>query len=264
MSTAAKQLRFMTTAWKLNLAGAMEFRMSFLLTAGMMMLNNAVFLFFWGVYFRNFSLVNGWELRDVMMMWAVGTAGFGLCGMLFGNALRIAYLVAHGELDAYLIQPKPVLLNILVNRMSLTAIGDLLFGLLLYGVYGDHSGAGVLKYAAAVLLALAFNLFFYVLTQSLAFFIGNAEGIGNQFFLGFITLTTYPTDIFKGWGKIMLFTVLPAGFISYMPIGFLREADPLFMTGAAGAAVLLGWMAFGVFHMGLKRYSSGNRMGLRG
>lgn len=264
MLTEARRYRYIWTAWKLNLAGAMEFRMSFFLTAGMMMLNNAVFLFFWNAYFQRFQLVNGWSLRDIMMLWAVGTAGFGLGNMLFGNALRISYLVAHGELDTYLCQPKPVLLNILINRMSLTAIGDFLFGLLLYAVYGDHSLPGAGKYAAAVLLAMLFNLFFYVLTQSLAFYIGNAEGIGYQFFIGFITLSTYPTDIFKGWGKIMLFTVIPAGFISFLPVGLLREADGRFLAVTLGAALFFGAAAWTVFHRGLRRYSSGNRVGLRG
>lgn len=263
MLTAAKKYTFILTAWKLNLAGAMEFRMSFFLTAGMMMLNNAVFLFFWGVYFQNFPLVKGWTLTDVMMVWAVGTTGFGMSNMLFGNALRISYLVAHGELDAYLIQPKPVLLNILVNRMSLTAIGDFLFGLILYGLFGDFSVPGMLKFAAACLITCAINLFFYVLTQSLAFYIGNADGIGYQLFMGFITLTTYPTDIFKGWGKIMLFTVIPAGFISYLPIGLLRETDWSFIAGLAAAVSLLGAAGIGTFHRGLARYSSGNRMGMR-
>lgn len=263
MLTAVNRYRFVWTAWKLNLAGAMEFRMSFLLTAGMMMLNNAVFLFFWGVYFGRFPLVNGWDFRDVMMVWAVSTAGFGLSNTLFGNGLRIAYLVAHGELDAYLTQPKPVLLNVLVNRMSPTAVGDFMFGVILYGIFGDHSVFGLLKYAAACFLGLVIFLSFFVLTQSLAFFVGNAEGIGFQCFMGFVTLSTYPTDIFKSWGKLVLFTVIPAGFISYMPIGFLKAADAGFMAGLTAATLLFSAGAYLLFHTGLRRYSSGNRMGAR-
>lgn len=44
-------LRFVWACWKLNLAGAMEFRLSFLLTAGMMIVNNVVWIVFWGIYF---------------------------------------------------------------------------------------------------------------------------------------------------------------------------------------------------------------------
>nr|WP_239551011.1 ABC-2 family transporter protein [Paenibacillus elgii] len=147
-------LRFVWTCWKLNLTGAMEFRLSFLMTAGMMMVNNAVWIFFWGLYFQRFPVVNGWELQDVMMMWAVSAGGFGLSAVLFGNAYRLASLVAGGQLDLYLTQPKPVLLHILVSRMSVSAIGDVLFALLLYGLFGDRSPLGLLKFVLALLIAM--------------------------------------------------------------------------------------------------------------
>lgn len=263
MSTAVKWLRFCLTSWKLNLAGAMEFRMSFLMTAGMMMLNNAIWIFFWSIYFNSFPIVRGWEFRDVMMIQAVVTAGFGWSATLFGNALRIAYMTANGELDTYLTQPKPVLLNVLVSRMSVTAIGDFLFGWIVYAFFGDRSIKGFLLFLAASVLAGLIYLFFHVLTQSLAFYIGNAEGLGHQFFISFITFTTYPTDIFKGLGKLILFTVLPAGFISYMPIGLLREIQPRYTLGLLAVVVLLALFAVGLFYRGLSRYSSGNRMGVR-
>lgn len=267
MSTAAnawfKKYSFVLTAWKLNLAGVMEFRMSFFLTAGMMMLNNAVFLFFWAMYFQRFPLVNGWSLNDVMMVWAVSTTGYGLSNVLFGNAMRIANLVAGGDMDAYLIQPKPVLLNVLVNRMSLLAAGDLLFGLITYGLFGDHTLSGVGKFAVAGILSAMIFTFFHILTQSLAFYIGNAENLGYQFFIGFITFSTYPTDIFKGMGRILLFTVVPAGFISYMPIGLLRTPDGWFLAGLLFATAVLGAGAIATFYKGLSRYSSGNRIGLK-
>lgn len=264
LTAVRRRYGFVLTAWKLNLAGAMEYRMSFFLTAGMMILNNAVFLFFWAMYFGRFPLVNGWSLTDVMMVWAVSTAGFGASNSLFGNSLRLANMVAQGDLDAYLIQPKPVLLNILVNRMSLTAVGDFLFGLIIYGWFGDHSLPGALKFGASVVLAAMIFTFFHLLTQSLAFYIGNAEGIGYQLFLGFVSFSTYPTDIFKSWGRLLLFTVLPAGFISYMPVGLLRHTDWRFIGELALAVALLGTGSVVLFHRGLARYSSGNRMGLKG
>lgn len=263
MSTAVNLGRLMWTCWKLNLAGAMEFRLSFLLTAGMMLLNNVVWIFFWGVYFNRFPVVNGWSFADVMMMWAVATTGFGLSATLFGNSLRIASLVSTGDLDTFLAQPKPVLPHVLVSRMSVTAIGDFLFGVLVYLRFGDVSLVGALKFAAAALLAMLIYVFFHVLTQSLAFFIGNAEGLGYQFFVAFITFSTYPSDIFRGFGKVLLFTALPAGFISYMPIGFLRGFDAPFMAAALTACAVLTAAGTGLFYAGLRRYSSGNRIGAR-
>lgn len=258
MLTAVRTIRFMLACWKLNLAGAMEFRMSFLLTAGMMLVNNVVWIFFWGVYFRKFPIVNGWELTDVMMMWAVGAGGYGLSAVLFGNAYSIAGLVAAGQLDTYLAQPKPVLLHLIISRMSVSAIGDIVFALLLFGIFGDSSLAGISKFIGGLLLSMMIFLFFTILVQSLAFFIGNAEGIGHQFFISFITFSTYPTDIFRGLGRLILFSVVPAGFISYLPIGLMKQIQWPFLTSAIGVTILLTAAAICFFYYGLKRYSSGN------
>ncbi|UQZ86539.1 hypothetical protein SK3146_05832 [Paenibacillus konkukensis] len=256
-------LLFVWTCWKLNLAGAMEFRMSFLLTAGMMVVNNAVWILFWGLYFQRFQVVQGWTFRDVAMMWAVSAGGFGLSAVLFGNAYRLASLVAAGQLDIYLAQPKPVLLHILISRMSVSAIGDILFSLILFALFGDLTPAGMLKFALALLLAMLIFLFFVVAAQTLAFYIGSAEGIGQQLFNGLLAFSTYPTGIFTGLGKLLLFTVIPAGFISYLPIGLLRSVEPLFLAEAAGIALLLTAGGSAFFYIGLRRYSSGNMMGLR-
>lgn len=263
MSTAVKWIRFVLTCWKLNLAGAMEYRVSFLMTAGMMVVNNVVCIFYWGVYFTKFPVLNGWELRDVMMMWAIGAAGFGLSAVLFGNCYAIATLVATGQLDIYLTQPKPVLLNVLVSRMSVSAIGDIAFGLMLFVLFGEHSWSGMLKFAFALLVSALLFVFVNVIAQTLAFYIGNAEGIGQQVSIGFITFSTYPTDIFRGLGRIALFTIVPAGFISYMPIGLLRDVQWTFVAGASGMALLLAAGGTFFFYKGLKRYSSGNMISLR-
>ncbi|WP_254776791.1 ABC-2 family transporter protein [Paenibacillus sp. yr247] len=84
-----------------------------------------------------------------------------------------------------------------------------------------------------------------------------------QLYNGLLTFTTYPTSIFRGLGKIVLFTVLPAGFISYLPIGLLRHADIPFITGAIAVTVLLCLGGITLFYRGLRRYASGNMMGLR-
>lgn len=258
-----RQLTFVLRSWTLNLAGAMEFRLSFLLTAGMMIINNIVWIVFWGLYFNRFQVLNGWELHDVMMLWAVSAGGFGLMATFFGNASRIANIIATGQLDVYLAQPKPVLLHVLISRMSVSAIGDVLFALLVFAIFGDKSAAGIAKFGLALAIAAVIFIFFTVIVNCLAFWIGNTEGLSTQLFNALLTFTTYPTSIFKSWGKLVLFAVIPAGFISYLPIGLLREIDLPFLTGALAVSTLLAAGGTLLFYRGLKRYASGNMMTLR-
>ncbi|CAM4401530.1 ABC-2 family transporter protein [Paenibacillus alkaliterrae] len=256
-------LTFVLRSWTLNLAGAMEFRLSFLLTAGMMIINNIVWIIFWGLYFNRFQVLNGWELHDVMMLWAVSAGGFGLMATFFGNASRIANIIATGQLDVYLAQPKPVLLHVLISRMSVSAIGDVLFALLVFAIFGDKSVAGIAKFGLALAIAAVIFIFFTVIVNCLAFWLGNTEGLSIQLFNALLTFTTYPTSIFKSWGKLVLFAVIPAGFISYLPIGLLREIDLPFLAGALAVSALLAAGGTLLFYRGLKRYASGNMMTLR-
>lgn len=258
-----RQLTFVLRSWTLNLAGAMEFRLSFLLTAGMMIINNIVWIVFWGLYFNRFQVLNGWELHDVMMLWAVSAGGFGLMATFFGNASRIANIIATGQLDVYLAQPKPVLLNVLISRMSVSAIGDVLFALLIFAIFGDKSAAGIAKFGLALAIAAVIFVFFTVIVNCLAFWLGNTEGLSIQLFNALLTFTTYPTSIFKSWGKLVLFAVIPAGFISYLPIGLLREIDLPFLAGVLAVSALLPAGGTLLFYRGLKRYASGNMMTLR-
>ncbi|MBB6673187.1 ABC transporter permease [Cohnella nanjingensis] len=267
MSTEANRVggiwRFLVACWKANLSSALEYRLSFLLLAGMMLVNNLMWLFFWSLFFARFPVVQGWELRDVMMLWAISAGGFGWASVLFGNYYRIATIVSSGQLDVYLSQPKPVLLHVLASRMSVMAAGDFLFGLLVYAWAGDHTIRGFLLFAAGLLLAGLLFMGIMIIVGCLAFWYGNSEGIAQQVFNSFVALTTYPSDIFRGVARTILFSVVPAGFISYLPIGLLRYFDPAFVFVAV--LVTLGLLAIGIvlFYVGLRRYASGNAITVR-
>lgn len=256
-------IRFTTASWRLNLAGAMEFRLSFLLTVGTMIVNNIVWIIFWDMYFQRFSVLNGWTMQDVMMMWAAAAGGFGIMSIFFGNATRLASLIVTGQLDVYLAQPKPVLLNVLISRMSVSAIGDLLFAIFIFLAFGNVTLLGTIKFTTALLLSALIFIFFCVITGCLSFWLGNTEGLSFQLYNALLTFATYPTGIFKGFGRLVLFTVIPAGFISSMPVSLIREIDLNFLFGAVGMATALCAGGILIFYKGLRKYTSGNMIGLR-
>ncbi|WP_217596863.1 ABC transporter permease [Cohnella sp. GbtcB17] len=255
--------RFLLASWKVNLASALEYRLSFFLLAGMMFVNNMIWLFFWYLFFGRFPVVSGWEMGDVMLLWAVSAGGFGWASVLFGNFPRIAAIVSSGQLDVYLSQPKPVLLNVLTSRMSVTGAGDFIFGIIVFLWVGELTPRGCLLFACALFVSGVLFIGVMVVAGSLAFWIGNAEGIAGQVFGSFIALTTYPTGIFRGAAKIILFTVVPAGFIGYMPIGLMRDFNPAFATAAFGAAAFFAAFGALLFRAGLARYASGNALAMR-
>ena len=102
-----------------------------------------------------------------------------------------------------------------------------------------------------------------VIVNSLAFWVGNAEGLAGQLTGALISFSLYPTGIFQGPVKLLLFTVLPAGFIAYVPVEVMRRFSWGPMLAVVGFAIAMVLVARGVFRAGLRRYESGNLLLMR-
>lgn len=69
----------------------------------------------------------------------------------------------------------------------------------------------------------------------------------------------YPEPLFGGALRLALFTVLPAGFVGYIPA---RVAQAPFLPDVvllAGGAIAYMGLAVMVFEYGLRRYASASR-----
>lgn len=247
-----------------QLRAAMEYRVSFLLQVAFMALNDLFLLFFWWVVFERFGALGDWQMRDMLLLYAVGTTAFGLTAGLFGNALSLSRIIVQGGLDAVLTMPPDPLHNILVSGMNVSAWGDLLFGLALFALVGDGSVAGACLFAVVTILGALVMLGFLVAAHSLAFFMGSAEGLAGLLGNALITFSLYPPGVFQGPTKFFLFTAVPAGFMTYLPVSLLRE----FSLGGL-ALLVLGTcvnLAAGrlIFQAGLRRYESGSLLVSRG
>lgn len=263
MLTVGKLLRFLGAYMKANLAMALEYRVSLLSQILGMFINDLLWIAFWVLYFTKFPVLREWTLEDVMVLWASVAFSAGLVFGLFANALRIPFLVVRGQLDFYLALPKNVLLHLLVSQIRPTNFGDLLFApmVLIFMVEMTWTKAAI--FVAASLLGSTVMLGFFVAVGSLVFYLGNAETISRQLLNTFMHFATYPTTIFDTGVKMILFTLVPAGFVSTLPVELVRQFSwSTFGQLLAGAILFLG-LAVWVFNRGLKRYESGNLIMMR-
>lgn len=250
--------RFVHGYVRANFQAALEYRASFVSQVAGMLLSDFMWLIFWLAYFDKFPLVAGWGREQIVTLWAVVASGYGIATTICGNLFRLAGMIVRGELDFYLSLPKPVLPHILISRMNLTAPGDILFGIAGYALLVHPSAAQWALFLLFLLTGAAIMIGFGVLTQSLAFWLGQAEGVAQQLSNALINFSTYPTGIFHGAIKLLLFSIIPVGFVSYIPVRILQEfSGPLLgaLLAFSAGILLLAWL---VFHLGLRRYESGN------
>jgi ABC-2 type transport system permease protein len=259
-----KSVRLALGYFRHNLMSAMAYRGAFFLQVVGMLLNDVVLLFFWWVLFAQIPTLGGWSMTEVMMLYGLVAFAFGLANVACGNAFFVARAVVRGELDYYLALPADPLLHLLVSRMSLSAWGDLLFGLVVFLVADPARWLHLPFFLLLGVLAALILVAFAVLVGSLAFWLGNADNLAAQAINALVTFSLYPVEIFPWAVQWLLYTLIPAALIGSMPVGLLAD----FHLGRLGALLavtaVLVLAARLVFSLGLRRYESGNLVVARG
>lgn len=253
-----KHIKLVFKYFTFNLSALTEYRTSFIVQVFGMALNNASFAFFWWVLFDKIGTgIGGYGFQDVMFLWAVASTGFGIANVFFSNARSISGMIITGELDTYLLQPKNPLINSISARMSATAWGDVIYGIVLMILIKATPGMW-LMFGIGIFTAALLMTAISVAGHSLTFYFGNMEAVGRSLWEFTITFSIYPESIFKGPLKALIMTALPIGFITHVPLRLAKEFSfgTFFLLLGVTAAYCL--FAFVLYMKGLKRYESGN------
>jgi ABC-2 type transport system permease protein len=261
--TLGSDLRFLGALIGTNLRASLALRGAFWLQASFMVLNNLAYFTAWWIFFARFDDIGGWRLSDLAGLYGVVAAAFGLTMILCGGLRELARHIAEGSLDSWLTQPKPVVLQALSSNSRASGWGDLATGI------GFIAGCGLVTPGelplalGAVLLAATVLVASGLLMHSLAFWLGDVDSLTRQLWEFLLTFSLYPPTLFSGALRMLLFTALPAGFIGYLPVELLRDFSIETLAGTSAATLGYALLARAVFHAGLARYESGNRIALR-
>jgi ABC-2 type transport system permease protein len=242
-----------------NLKATLALRGGFVVQVVFMALNNFTFFVFWWALMRHVTSLRGWQLGDVQLLFGVVAAAFGLTVTIAGGVRHLGRFIEEGDLDTMLTQPRSVLVYALGVRSQPSGVGDLLSGVIFIAGSGQVSWHMLPLIVAAVigsaLVLVACGIVFF----SLAFWLGKVETVARQLWELLITFSLYPEPLFGGPLRLALFTVLPAGFVGYLPVRIVRTPSLLHVSVLGiGAAAYLALAAL-VFDRGLRRYGSGSR-----
>lgn len=257
----AKFFRFIWEYFKINLQSAIEYKVNFLTQSIFMIFNDLMWVIFWFIFFNKFPILNSWGFSDIMIMMIVITSSWGLAGVFFGNFRFLAEVIREGQLDFYLTLPKEELTHILVSKSKFDAFGDLFFGIVLALFFIPLVKIPLL--IALILLSCIIILSFAIILGSLSFFMGSSTEVSNQGLMGVLSIASYPFSSFEGYTKFILLTLIPAGFITGIPVDLLRVFNLKWFLLMMVCAIVIFLLAIILFKIGVRRYESGNLINVR-
>jgi ABC-2 type transport system permease protein len=256
---ASKSWAFIRALVVTNLKATLALRAAFVMQVVFMALNNFTFFVFWWVLMGRVTTLRGWRLGDIQLLVGMVAAAFGLTVTVAGGVRHLGRFIEEGDLDTLLTQPKSVLVYALGMRSQPSGIGDLISGLIFIAFSGQVSWYTLPVVLAAIvassLVLVASGIVFF----SLAFWLGRVETAARQLWDLVITFALYPEPLFGGVLRLVLFTILPAGFVGYLPVRVVHSPSLQNVVLLAIGAVAYLALAVRMFDHGLRRYVSGSR-----
>ncbi len=255
--------RFLSLLTRTNLRAALSLRTATLMQAGFMCLNNLIYFSVWVIFFRRFHDLNGFGVHDMQLTFGITAAGFGIAVALCGGLRDLSKMIVEGGLDGYLTQPKPVLAQALCSRTIASGWGDLASGLVMAGTSGQVSLRHTPHLLLAILLSASVFVAAGVIFHSAAFWLGPVDSLARSLWEFLVTFSIYPETLFGGGVRLLLYTLIPAAFSGFLPARLAHQPSLHAAASAIGGALCVVASALVIFQRGLRRYESGNQIGVR-
>lgn len=236
-----------------------EYRVNSLVQIGAMVLNDVVVIIAFFLIFSSMGTVNGYGFRETAMLTAIALVGIGFAGIMAGAYSNIYQHIINGTLDTYLSMPINELFHVLISKLEPDNIGDFVLGIALFIILKIPLGIGIL----AALSCCAAYLGLSIAINTIAFFSERPYRAVRAVRHLLFSFPLWPSGLVHVPTKIAMIVTLLA-FITLVPVSVILEPS---LTGIAvmifGSAITF---LFGIvtWKRGLRRYESGNLVGMRG
>lgn len=258
-------LNYMFLCIKQNVISSFANKKSFIVQTVMMFINNFVWLLVWLVLFdKAGDNINGVTLKDILYLWSLPVISFGIVFFCFGGVEDLSHNIAKGNLDVYLTQPKFSLIGLLTSNCKVSALGDILYGLVL-GLFATNFN--ILDYIFLIILAIfasSILLSIIAMVHMISFWAVNIARFANIYTNSvLITLTIYPEKMYNTFTKVLIYTIAPVFYCTFLPISIGTSFNIIKLLIFLTLCVIFLLLTSIVYKNGLKRYESGNGFNLR-
>ena len=213
------------------------------------------------VMFAHTQTLNGWTLPQMLVLLGVFYLIQGSTSLLFDPSFqRLMEHVRNGTLDYHLLKPVNVQFLVSVRHLRLVRVADLALGSGVLAVGLSRVGSAVsvvelLRFAVALTCGVALVYALLLALVTLSFWFVRVDNLMVVFW-AFTDAGRFPVEIYPGWLRWTLSSVVPIGIAVTVPseaiAGKIGNAG---VAGLVGAAVV-AWLAASAFwRLGLKSYT---------
>jgi ABC-2 type transport system permease protein len=258
-----RHIKFIFASLILNIKKEWQYKTSFIMKIVFMLLNNASFVLIFYIISKQVHDFNGYGFNEILLLFGLSAGAYGIACLFFGGIFDMTDYIYEGKLDVFLTQPKSVLINVACSRSDISAIGDIASVFIFLSI----ANAVWWWYLAVIPIIICGGIIFascHVMFSTLGFYIKRGDTLATMVTDTHMKASQYPPVIFNTTVKIMLYTFIPAAFITFVPAAnVLLSFNWLWFGIWIAVTALWVFLAFFFFNIGLRKYNSGSLMGER-
>lgn len=258
-----KELRFALYAIKKNIQSSAELRTSFLMNIFGMAVNNTAFIILWGFFVKSVGVIGGWTVADIIGLQGFVALCFGIVFSAGAGIRKLADYTASGAFDRFMLSPKNLLVRIATSSFGVSALGDIVFGIVCLGIYAFLIHATIYQILLIALLVLISTIVFLaaaIAIYSMSFFFTDASSVTGSLFELFLTPSLFHGGAFQGVMRFIFTFAIPSLLIGALPVEIVRDISfgKLLLVGVL--AVFWFIVSVSIFNRAIKKYESSNFM----
>ncbi len=209
--------------------------------------------------------LDGWSLWEIALLYGASGIGIGVADLLIGSVEQIGQHIRTGTLDAMMVRPVPLLVQVCADRFAIRRLGRITQATVVFAWGAWHVDWTPSKVVVALLMVVSAGVIFFALFVTFScvqFWTQDASEFANAFTYGGATVTQYPLNIFPREVLVGLTFVIPVAFVNWYPCLFLLgRSDPTgmpeaFQFASPVAGVLTMAAALLVWRSGVRHYTS--------
>jgi len=213
------------------------------------------------VLFSHTGVINGWTLSQMIVLLGVYYLIQGAQSVVFDPSFeRFMEHVRLGTLDFILIKPANSQFMVSTRHIQLAQMGQVVLGVLLVGVGVVQVGGGIGPAEAAsfvVTLVCGLLLVYGLLLalSTLAFWFVRVENL-LAIYWSFLDAGRFPVDVYPGWLRVTLSTVVPIGIAVTVPAQAIAgRLDALGLVAMLVGTIVVCCFATWFWRRGLRSYT---------
>jgi ABC-2 type transport system permease protein len=255
------RLRFYRILYVTALKARTEYRADFLVGVATAVLGQSAALAFYWTISRQGGTFGEWPIAGVLFLHALCALVLGVSELTVNGIWSVPWYIASGEVDRLLVYPVNSLTFMLMSRPEAHGLGNLVTGLVLLCISWSQ-----LALAPGLLLLLplwvASGVAIYtsalVLLGCFCFRIVGPAGQHFWFVYQLLASCRYPMKVYPRWLQMVLFSVFPMGFATFLPVQSLVGAGSVWVAIAAAltAAAVSVSLGFHLWSRSIRLYQS--------